>query len=375
MVAKLDELVGRARDKTGLSDLGQGSWVEGLQALLAAVRNDVDDSGSVAAIEEILVDRLVQRLRIEAWWSSHDVDDQVPMDGPLVVFGLPRTGTTALHHMMSLDPQFRFLRSWEVNDPIPLELGEGAEDPRRPTEAPRVDVRHIVTVDGPAEDGPIHALAFDQAELVLPVPSYTEWWRTRGHQGLFEYHERFLRMVAGGEPTPRWLLKFPAYSFLLEEMAAHYPTATFVMTHRDPVAVIASTCSVVADSRRKRTPAWSPDAEFGPMLTRHWADGMDRAMRARGALGEERFIDVSQHELEADPSKVIRRVYSADGLTLSGEVAESIAVWAEANKRGSRGAHAYSLEEYGLDRDMVLEAFETYVDRFAECCGAPGGLR
>lgn len=367
MVAPSVVLVGRAREQAGLDDLGPDGWQVGLDHLLDAVERDVvDDPAAVARIEAIVVERLVQRLRIQGWYAEHGAEAAHPVEGPLVVFGLPRTATTAVHHLLSVDRQFRYLRSWEVGDPVPPpEIATEAEDPRRPSGPPRVDVRHIVAVDGPAEDWPIHAMAFDHAELTLPVPSHAVWWRGSSHASLLPFHERVLRLLHAHRPPQRWLLKMPSYLFLLAEVAAHYPDARFVMTHRDPVPAMASTCSTVADARAKRTPTWSPGPTFGRDLLEHWADGMNRALTARAALGEDRFVDVVQHELETDPIATAERVYAGAGLTLDGTVAAAMGEWAAANRRGSRGAHRYSLEEYGLTASQVDEAFAPYLERFS----------
>jgi hypothetical protein len=156
----------------------------------------------------------------------------------------------------------------------------------------------------------------------------------------------------------------PAYLFLLPELVAHYPQARLVMTHRDPVPAIASTCSTVADARRKRTPSWSPGPEFGPLLLEHWADGMRRALEAREALGSARFVDVAQHELESDPIGIAERVYDVAQLTLSGEQRSAMSEWAANNRRGSRGIHRYSPEDYGLTAADINDAFAPYLQRF-----------
>lgn len=341
---------------------------------MESVERDVsDDPLAVARIEAIVVGRLVTRLRIEAWYSEHEADAQHRVEEPLVILGLPRTATTALHYLLAVDSRFRYPRSWEVAEPVPPPgLGSEHEDPRRPREQPAVDVRHIAAVDGPAEDWPIHALAFDHAELTFPVPSHSRWWRSADHASLFPYHERVLRLLHSRRPPHRWLLKMPAYLFLLPELATHYPDARFVMTHRDPVAAIASTCSVVAEARRKRTPTWVPDSTFGPSLLDHWADGMRRGMAAREALGDDRFIDVSQQELEADPVGTAGRVYDFAQLELGGDVRAAMASWAADNRRGTRGEHRYRLEEYGLSAADVAEQFAPYLRRFGTYC-RPGG--
>lgn len=366
MVASCDVLIERARNSTGLEDLGLDGWRDGLDHLVDAVHRDVqNDVAAVERIEALIIGRLVNRLRIEAWYAEHGNDAAHPIEGALVILGLPRSATTALHYILGVDSQFRCLRSWEVNDPVPPPvLAAEHDDPRRPSAPPELDVRHIATADGPAEDWPIHALAFDHAELTLPVPSHSVWWRRTNHASLFSYHERVLRLLQSHRPPYHWLLKMPAYLFLLPQAAAHYPKARFVMTHRDPVRALASTCSTVADARRKRTPTWSPEPEFGHLLLEHWSDGMRQAMASRDAIGEHRFIDVAQREVEADPIRAAERIYDFAGLTLDAEVRAAIRNWSEGNRRGSRGEHRYTVEEFGLTATDITDAFAPYIERF-----------
>jgi hypothetical protein len=373
VIASADVLIERARDRAELIDLGADGWQTGLEHLLESVDRDVDDAEAVVRIESLVVDRLVLRLRIEAWYAHHGSEVTSDVEGPMVILGLPRTGTTALHYLLAVDPQFRCPRSWEIKDPVPPADGASAhDDPRRPREQPAPDVRHIATVDGPAEDWPIHALAFDHAELTLPVPSHSRWWRDSDHRALFPYHERVLRLLHTVRPPERWLLKMPAYLFLLPELAAHYPAARFLMTHRDPVTALASTCSTVAHSRRERTPSWSPDEQFGSSLLEHWADGMRQCMHARAVLGEARFIDVAQHELEVDPVATAERAYPFAGLTLPIDARAAMVDWAAGNQRGARGEHRYQPEEYGLTAERITEAFGPYLEQFGSYCSARG---
>jgi len=370
VIAAPDVLVERARERVGMSDLGPDGWQDGLERLVAAVASGIGDDDAAARIETIVLDRLATRLRVEAWYAEHAAEATHPVERPLVIVGLPRTGTTALHHLLATDSRFRCLRSWEVKDPVPPpELADEACDPRRPGEAPLPDVRHITTVDGPVEDGPIHGLDFRVAELILPVPEYTAWWRTARHTTAFDYHERILRMLDSGRPPARWLLKYPAYLFQLRDVVARYPTARFVMIHRDPVAALPSTCSTILDSREKRLPGWPTDHRWlGTQTLEHWIDGMHRALDAREDLGEQRFIDIGQHEVELDPVGTAQRVYDFAGLDLRADVRRGIGRWAAENRRGARGEHQYRAADFGLVDEEIRRAFAEYLDRFGRYC-------
>ena len=370
MIAAPEILVTRARERVGVSDLGPDGWQEGLERLVAAVASDLGDVEAGARIEAIVVGRLATRLRVEAWYAAHGAEAARPVEQPLVIVGLPRTGTTAIHHLLALDPRFRFLRSWEANDPVPPEESvDDARDPRRPAEAPRPDVRHITALDGAAEDGPILGLDFRVAELVLPVPDFTAWWRAAPHPTSFAYHERVLRMLHSGRPPRRWLLKYPAYLFQLRDVVGQYPTARFVITHRDPIAALPSTCSTILDSREKRLPGRPTDrVRLGAQMLEHWSDGMRRALDARASLGEQRFVDVGQHEVEIDPIGTAQRIFDFAGLRLSDDVRRAMTRWADENRRGVRGDHRYHTSDFGLTDDEIRRAFGEYLDRFSEFC-------
>jgi hypothetical protein len=230
-------------------------------------------------------------------------------------------------------------------------------------------VQHIATVDGPAEDGAIHNLAFRSAETVLPVPSYSKWWRGASQRSVLRYHERILRLLHARRPPRRWLLKYPNYLFQLADVVAQYPDARFVMTHRDPAIAIPSTCSVVAESRRQRVPSWSADASpFGHELLEHFTVGMRRAMTDRATLGEDRFVDVGQYELEDDPIATAERIYDFAGISLDDELRSAMTQWSATNQRGARGAHHYSAGEFGLTPEEIRAAFGDYLDKYGELC-------
>src|SRR5262249_23673127 len=128
-----DDLVARARERADLSDFGADGWQDGLAHLVASVTSDVGhDADAVATLEAMIVSRLVNRLRVEQWYEEHGDEADAPVQGPVVIVGLPRTATTALHFLLATDPQFRFARPWEVSAVFPPpELKAEAEDPRR----------------------------------------------------------------------------------------------------------------------------------------------------------------------------------------------------------------------------------------------------
>ena len=58
------------------------------------------------------------REAIISYVSAHPEVAKIPIRRPLLLIGLPRTGTTLLHRLLSLDPVVRTLRNWECISPV-----------------------------------------------------------------------------------------------------------------------------------------------------------------------------------------------------------------------------------------------------------------
>jgi hypothetical protein len=372
MIGDAEVLVDRARAAAGLSDFGPDGWQEGLTRLIEVGRAELPPEAEVVdRIEKMIAGRLISRLRIEDWYRRQG-EEPSPVAGPLVIHGLPRSGTTALQYLLAVGSTFRYQRRWEINDPVPPPgATSDRDDSRRHAALERAagsqagSVQHISEVDGPVDDGTILGLDFHNQELGYPVPSYTTWWRSSSLKTTYAYHERVLRLLHTGRPPPRWLVKAPYHNFHLDDLAAQYPDARFVMTHRDPVVAVASTCSTVATAQRAALPRRTLDPEtLGSFLLDHLKDGLGRALAARDGIGEHRFLDITQRELEADPVGTAGRVYDWLGIRLDGATATAMSAWAVANARGARGEHKYGAARYGLTDDEIRAQFADYIERF-----------
>jgi len=364
---EVDELVAGARDRSGLADFGSDGWQEGLEQLVAAVLSDLgDDATALATVEAMIVNRLANRLRIEDWYADHGDEAAEPVRGPVVIVGLPRTATTALQYLLAVDPQFRFTRAWEMSNPVPPpELATERDDPRRLAATSRESVRHISSPDGPIEDGMVLGLHFHGQELGLPVPTYTAWWRDADLAGTFAYYDRVLRLLHARRPPYRWLPKGPAYLFHLEALTRQYPDARFLVTHRDPAVSLPSTCSTVIDTWSMLVPTVTVDPEVvGRFLLEHYVEGTRRMLIARRALGEQRFFDIAQQDVERDAVGTAERIYSFLDLELTDDVRDAMAVWAKENRRGARGEHVYTAEEFGYTTEGIRDVFSHYLDAF-----------
>jgi hypothetical protein len=366
------ELLAEASAEAGLDDFGPGDFREGLDVLLDSLEHDGDlDPATDDAVVGAFRRRLVNRLEVEAWYREHPEIEDLPVRGPVDINGLPRTGTTALANMMSLDPQFRALRGWEQAKPCPPpETATEATDPRRVQEAetnqhlsPELRAMHLYDLDATMEDTELLGMAFCGQQFTLPVYGYQAWWRARDMTQAFGYHRRVVKLLESRRPPDLWLFKAPHHNFHLEAFLAAYPDARFVMTHRDPAKAIPSWSSLVSTVFPPALGARDLH-RVGANVTEHLRVGAEHAIAARARIGEDRFVDVHHRELVADPMGVLARIYEFLGLELRPDVARAIGEWQEANRAGTHGTHRYTAEQFGLTVEQIRSDYDFYIRHF-----------
>jgi hypothetical protein len=365
-------LLDEAAELSGLSDFGPGDFREGLEVLLGSLERDSDLNADAdgAAVDDFRR-RLVNRLEVEAWYAAHPEVEDVSVRGPVDINGLPRTGTTALADMLSLDPQFRCLRGWEQAKPVPPpKRADETSDPRRlafvemhATRSEDQRAMHIFEVDATMEDTEVLGMAFHGQQMTLPVPSYREWWRDADLTQTYEYHRRVVKLLGSQRPPDLWLFKAPHHKFHLEALASAYPDVRFVMTHRDPAKAVPSyaslTLSILPPSERPRV-----KAAHGREVSDHLRIGMEHAIEQRTRIGEDRFLDVHHRELVDDPKGTVRRIYEWLDLELVPAVEQTILDWQEEHRMGVSGTHTYTPEQYGLTADRIRSEYDFYIRHF-----------
>ncbi|GIW39440.1 MAG: putative sulfotransferase [Candidatus Binatia bacterium] len=374
----VESLLEEARRRTGLEDFGDPSFRDGLEVLARSLEEEarLGESGRAAWRSQIL-GYLVERLRIEDWYRRHPEIDAQVVRAPIVVTGLPRTGTTALSNLLAQDPEARSLRFWESLRPTPPpEAATQDTDPRiaeadamlegMKAAAPDLAKMHDDNGRSPTENQDLLGQHFRTLHFdgMARVPAYVEWWLSCDMVPAYRHHRRVLKLLQWRCPPYRWNLKNPPDLFCLEAVTAVYPDARIVWTHRDPAKVLPSVCSLVATVRS----IFSPEVdrhELGRAQLRLWAEAVRRGMEFRDRVGEERFVDVRMEELVSDPIVAVARIYDRFGLVLGEEAQKRMRLWLAENPQGKHGAHRYDLADFGLRLGEVREAFLPYVRRFA----------
>jgi hypothetical protein len=370
------ELIDRAVAQTGVDDFGRSTFLDGLDVLLESLAADAPYSPKDRqnAID-LVMRRLVNRLEIEAWFSANPEVENAPIDGPVSIVGLPRTGTTALGNIMSLDPQFRALRPWEQENPCPPPRLEDEEnDPRRIAYRDRVEAllrdqpeqaaMHIWDTDATMEDTEVLGLDFRAQQMTMPVWRYHAWWRAGDMHDTFAYHARVVRLLQSHRPPNRWLFKAPHHKFHLDHMIDAYPDIRFVFTHRDPSKAVPSYASFIASLFPTDVVRKIGKERIGREIHNHLLTGMKHAMAAREKLGPDRFFDVHHEEFVKKPMVVLERIYDWLGLELTEPTRAGFERWRQQNPSGAHGAHRYTAAEYGLSTAAICEEYDFYTRAF-----------
>jgi hypothetical protein len=377
MTFSADELQDGACAATGLSDFGSSYYRDGLDATVHAlnIEADLNDLGRVMQ-HATISNALIQRLKIIDAYKAHPEIANEVVDGPVVVLGLPRTGTTALGQLMSADPQFRFLRTWESQAPTPPpESATQRTDPRIARAAEGItmieqmfpDFRATVSSEAEAatECQDLMGMSFRTFHFdgVVRVPGYVEWLMGCDMRETYEFHRDVLKLLQWHCKPSLWLLRTPVHMFALDAFVEVYPNAKFLWSHRDPAKVLGSVCSLIAYIR-----SWSSDRkdpeELGAEQLAWWVEGIGRAMDFRRKFGDDCFVDVSFADLQTDPVNTVARSYEQLGLSFTDDARAHVQVWAEDHKPGHRGAHSYDLADYGLTPERVREAFGDYLSAY-----------
>ena len=367
-MASTREVQDAAVAQSGLDDFGDDSYREGLEILLAALRDEARlNARGEAFIYQRIIGYLDQRLQVEDWYRRHPEIDDERIESPLIGLGLPRTGSTALSMLLAQDPDVRYLRRWESSQPCPPPSTVEGIDPRIPPDkGEMIGTRYHVPADthGPMECHELMALSFASHifQSFAQVPTYSAWLVEKADlQSTLSYQRRVMKLLQWGEPTRPWRLKCPSHVLWLEQLVAVFPDAKYVMTHRDLTDVILSVAELYADIIGAFTDEMDPPY-IGQLNVEHWSLGMDRALAFRAAGADDLFYDIDFRAMQADPIGEVKGPYAWLGGPISDEFQERMRNWwteAAAEREPSQRADPV---EFGIDLEQVRPRFAQYVD-------------
>ncbi|WP_026923777.1 sulfotransferase family protein [Glycomyces arizonensis] len=363
----IDRAVRAAEAKTDGTASGDERFIEEMRFVLSCFA-DVDDLTPIGWMGTVgdLGTRLENRFRIRKLHAQHPEIADEPIERPIVVVGMPRTGTTVTHRVLAAAEAHRAPLMWEL---LHTDLGDIPEATRAEYLKQAAKVAEGAAKASPAMRS-IHTLGAEEPEecvFVLPhgliylvrarMPRYEQWMLDRDYTPDYQYLKQALQVLQHGRERRRWVLKSPAHLWNLETLLKTFPDAQVVWTHRDPATVLGSMCSLAETSMSAHVR--NPDPH---QIGRTWlgmlATGVGRATAARRNLPEDTLIDVPYRHLTEAPGRRLPDLFERLG-----------APWGERERRGLEGllahrgggsGHRYELSRYGIADAEVEQAFGDY---------------
>ncbi|MEU6561920.1 sulfotransferase family protein [Nocardia nova] len=371
-VGTIEDLHASATKACGLTDFGADDYLDALGVLLESYSRDADLTELGSKMNRyFLRGALVARALSEASWRANPSYSDTAITRPIFVTGLPRTGTTALHRLLAADPQHQALEMWLTELPQPR--------PPRETWADNPVFRQIDAgfaqhhIDNPEFMG-LHYMSAAEVEecwqllrqtvksiayeSLAYLPTYSTWLRGQEWTDAYQRHRKNLQLIGLGDER-RWVLKNPSHLFALDALMSVYPDALIIQTHRDPVTIMGSSCSL----SEQATKGWSnafTGATIGRTQLELWTRGLREFTAARARYNPAQFLDIEFDELRADPFGTVEKIYSTFGIDYTEGAHAAMRALDEDSKSGDRKpAHRYSLADYGLTEDQVRAEFDT----------------
>ncbi|MGI9285883.1 MAG: sulfotransferase family protein [Pseudomonadales bacterium] len=371
----LDEACG----VSGFQDYGDMSFVAGLEVAVAGFNAAKMTKMGVMQAQQVVLPILVNRLRVEDLVKNHPEILDIEISRPIILTGLPRSGTTHLHNLLAADSSLRSLPYWEALEPIPT-AGEW-DNPQ-----PRIDrceeslvlldlvsphFRAMHEMDALYAHEEISLLALDfctmQFEVVAgPNPIYREWYSQQDTLRSYQYLKKTLQCLQYLRGGSRWVLKSPQHLAEFKSLAAVFPDASFVVSHRDPVPVTASMATMMTYSSRgvredRDLVAWG----------KYYANMVEWLLRSsvedRDALPSSQVVDIYFDEFCADNMAQVRRVYELADQALTETSVQEMDAYIASHPRGRFGRVSYDLQaDFGIDPNALSAGYEFYFQRFPQ---------
>jgi hypothetical protein len=354
----------------GYDDFGDPSYRRALRVLCNAFDSDLElsDAGWRIAYDWI-VECLVARLSAQAGRKQHRESSWLAIRRPLVITGLPRTGTSALHRLLSEDQQFQTLECWLANRPMVRPPRNRWPDhpahracldaiEKTYQRAPGLAKIYLdISPEAAQECTAVLQQSFvSRAWADIGLPSYAHWWGTQSADEPYRYYSDFLRLIGAHEPHKRWLLKSPYHLDEIETLLGVFPDACVIHTHRDPLKSIPSYCSLLYTFGRDL----GVDARsIGPRQCQAWRDALDRALIAYGKLHLPVY-HIDHRYFRIDPLRCVEDLYRHFSLTLQPETRERFRRWIANHSTANSTMHQYDIESWGLSAAQICAAFARY---------------
>ncbi len=377
-IPEVERLVARACERAGLDDFGGDSWREGLTLLVQTVDSapGVSEGGRDYVYGQF-VDALWNRLRVVDYLKQHPAVAAERIERPLVVLGLPRTGTSLASYLLDQDPNRRSLLTWEAENSVPPASPETLRtDPRclkkkaeldtlaEGLKAANIPMVHWDEADGPTECMFVQNQDFKAYlwEAFMPTSAYADWLLDADMTSTYAYERSVLQMLQSRAPGV-WSLKMPSHAVHIDTLLSTFPDVRIIWAHRDPFKATASFLRLNYLSRA----VLGADIDVTDVVSnvlRQLHAHVARPLRARQRIGDDRFFDLHYAALMRDPIGVMRSLYEWTGDELTPSTEDAMLKWLQRNPQDRFGVQPYSLDGSGVTIADLEPVFDQYLSTF-----------
>ena len=350
--------------------LGEEDYLEPLEILIHSLNknNKFNQFGKIAFNHQ-LKNRLKVRRDLEQLHLNNSFSE--PSD-PVFVIGLPRSGTTFLFNLLSLDVAHRSPLYWEIMSPFPITKNEKEEYKRErkinrelklaKTLIPKLRAMHTIRANTPEECEQIATMNVRSFVYMCmaDVPEYIDYLKYCSFDSVFMWHKRFFQALELNGKPKRWLLKDPSHIGHLPEILKTYPNAKFIHIHRDPTDSVGSFCSLTKNVRSAFSRKVNTN-DIGKTVIDFWNHNLNKGMEDRRQLSSNQIIDINYHDFIQSPLNQIKNIYLQLGFDMTIETENNIESYLSQNQGNTKSDHQYSLDEFGLDKKIIKDQFRDYM--------------
>jgi hypothetical protein len=380
-----NSLLAQARKETGLQDFGDENFLQPMKLLIRSLQEEADLNPLGRFMNRANILRLLKhRLYVQDLVKRHPEILERTIPDPVVVVGLARSGTTRLHRLLAADQRFLHLKAWETVYPVPYPecfqaRDAGAADPRIKAldqglkavlyMSPQIAAVHpLGTFEVEEEVGLIqHGFSSQLFEIQAKIPSFAECLMTHDQTAAYEYMVILLKIISWFRNDPQdkpWVLKTPQHMQDLDALLHVFPRAKLICSHRDPIKAVGSACSMTWNAIVRDS-----DTVTADWVGQEWLNKTERMLRKTMRVREEiapgqNQYDIQYADISADWEQAMRGVYDFLAMPFTDDTRAAMRAWLDGNRQHQHGAHQYSLEDFGLDRDEVDQRLMFYREQF-----------
>jgi hypothetical protein len=379
----LDEasLLDSARRMTGLTDFGEDDWREPFRILIRSLEEEAELNlmGRLASRSEILL-WLRTRLMLTDLLRRHPEIFEAPVEKPIFIAGLGRSGTSILQELLHQDPALRTPLFWEVYFPVDSAVSGGSNETAKEAGhnlatqwirvTPQIQTMHEVAGHLPAEDSSLWSFSFvsDSIMSFYQIPTYHEYVNKADADIAYKYHKQILQALQWKQPGRRWFGKSATYHLAhLPTLLKHYPDACLIQTHRDPLRIMSSVANLLRTFYWQRSDRDFDAPVFKDLLVGEFtARQLERVMELRdqGVVPPGQIVDSRYADLMSDPVAAIETIYRAFGMAFDERSAERIRRYLAFKPKDKHGRHDYEpMTQEQIARNRPY--FKRYQERYA----------